>query len=265
MTAAFRELYRDLGVQRGVIAALMQREFVLRWGRRNLGFVWLFAEPLVFAIPVIAVWSMVRAPFEHGLPMTAFVWTGYMPLLLFRHITAGALHCIRGNATLLYHRRVTPLDICMGRLGLEALGNLASVFLSFVVFYMFGFIDWPHDYATFLLGFVYTAWWSVAIALILAALSERWELVLHIWAPIGYLYIWFSGFFFLGEWLPLKVRNIALMIDPPFHCYEMVRGGLFGPRIQSFYDLWYLTYLLVILTLIGLWLMQYVRTHLELE
>src|SRR5258706_339182 len=103
-------LLRGFTVQRRTIAALATVQFVARWGRKNLGFAWLFCEPLVFAFPVLLVWSAVRAPYEHGLPITAFVWSGYMPLLLFRHVTMGAINSIKGAATLLYHRRVTPLD-----------------------------------------------------------------------------------------------------------------------------------------------------------
>jgi capsular polysaccharide transport system permease protein len=124
---ALRPLWRDFTVQRQVVGAIMMRELVTRWGRRDLGFAWLFCEPLVFAFPVIAIWTYVRTPYEHGLPITAFVWTGYMPILIFRHVTGGALYSFRNNAAMLYHRRVTPLDLFIGRQGLEALGNLASV------------------------------------------------------------------------------------------------------------------------------------------
>ena len=266
MARSLRLLWADLAVQRRVVGAIMMRELVTRWGRRNLGFAWLFCEPLVFAFSVIAVWSYVRAPFDRGLPMTAFVWTGYMPLLIFRHVTSGALQSIRNSAALLYHRRVTPFDLFLGRQGLEALGNLASVAVSFVAFVAIGAIDWPANYGLMLLGFLYTTWWSLCVALIIVSLSERFEVILHIWPPISYLYIFFSGFFYLADWLPVDLRRIALAVDPPMHCYEMVRGGLFGNQLMHpHYDLPYLTFLLAVLTLIGLVLVRGVRKHLELE
>jgi capsular polysaccharide transport system permease protein len=265
MTLAVRELWHDFAVQRQVIGGIMMREMMTRWGRRNLGFAWLFLEPLVFAFPVIAVWSMIRAPFEHGLPMVAFVWTGYMPILIFRHVTGGAIGSMRGAAALLYHRRVTPLDLFLGRQGLEALGNLASVVVSFVLLYVIGSLDWPYDYSLMFLGFVYTAWWSLCVALMLAALSERYEIIVHLWSPISYLYIFYSGFFMLADWIPARWRGIVMAIDPPLHCYEMVRAGLFGNRMHPHYDIGYLTVLLAVLTLFGLWLMRDVRQHLELE
>lgn len=262
---ALAAFFGDLRVQRRVVGAIMMRDLVTRWGRRNLGFAWLFCEPLIFAFPVITVWSYVRAPFEHGLPMVAFVWTGYMPLLIFRHVTGLSLLSLRANSALLYHRQVTPLDLFLGRQGLEALGNLASVVVSFFAIYVIGALDLPYNYPLMLFGFLYTAWWSLCIGMLLAALSERSELVAHIWQPIGYLYIFFSGFFVLAEWLPTKLRVIALAIDPPLHCYEMVRGGYFGPQMHAYYNIPYLTFLLTVLTLIGLWLMRDVRHHVELE
>jgi ABC-type polysaccharide/polyol phosphate export permease len=41
-------------------------EIQIRRGRRNLGFAWLFAEPLVFAFPVLAMWSLMCSPLERG-------------------------------------------------------------------------------------------------------------------------------------------------------------------------------------------------------
>src|ERR1700693_276809 len=116
--AEIRAFRRALAVQRRVLGALFMREFMTRWGRRDFGFAWLFAEPLVFALPVIFMWSRIRSPYEHGLPLIAFVWSGYLPLLIFRHVTGHALYTVRHNAAMLYHRPVTPLDLFIGRQGL---------------------------------------------------------------------------------------------------------------------------------------------------
>jgi capsular polysaccharide transport system permease protein len=265
VAGALHEIGKSFAVQRQVVGAIVMRELVTRWGRRNLGFAWLFCEPLVFAFPVITVWSYVRDPYEHGLPVVAFVWTGYMPILIFRHVTGGALRSMRTAASLLYHRRVTPLDLFIGRQGLEALGNLASVAVSFFVLFIIGSINWPQNYALMVLGFLYTVWWSLCVALLIACLSERFEMVAHVWPPISYLYLFFSGFFFMADWLPVDLRNFALAIDPPLHCYEMVRGGMFGNWVRVYYDIPYLTGMLAILTLIGLWLLRDVRYYIDLE
>jgi capsular polysaccharide transport system permease protein len=240
------------------------REIQTRWGRRNLGFAWLFAEPLVFAFPVIAMWSFIRSPVDHGIPLMPMIWSGYLPLLVFRHVTGRALYVVRQNAALLYHSRVTPFDIIVGRCGLEAIGNIGAIIFSFLILYFFGFLDWPANLPLFMVGNLYMVWWSLTIALIVAAWSERTDLVEHAWMVISYIYMPVSGFWFLADWLPTPLRNVGLTVLPSIHCYEMIRAGLLGNRIQTHYDILYVTYYLAILSVIGLWLVKGVRKHLEL-
>ena len=258
-------LLKQLSSQRRVLGAVIMREIQTRWGRRNLGFAWLFGEPLVFAFPVLGMWSYLRNPFEHGLPLVMFLWSGYLPLLMFRHVTGHALYAVRTNAALLYHRSITPLDIILGRCGLEAFGGLIAIASSYLVLHILGALDLPDDYPLFLAGVFYMAWWSIAIALIVAAWSERSDLVEHIWMPLSYIYMPICGFFYLAEWLPTRVRPLALTFIPPLHSYEMIRAGLLGHKIQTFYSPSYLTAVLSGLTLFGLWLVRDVRRYIELE
>jgi capsular polysaccharide transport system permease protein len=60
----------------------------------------------VFALPVLFVWRAVRDPNGHGLWLVPFLWSGYLPLLLFRHLGGRMLMFIRANVPLLYHQRV---------------------------------------------------------------------------------------------------------------------------------------------------------------
>lgn len=252
-------------MQKRVLGALFMREIQTRWGRRNLGFAWLFAEPLMFAFPVLVMWSFIRGPFEHNVRMIPFIWSGYMGILMFRHICGNAIYVVRNNGAMLYHQAITPLDIVLGLCGLQLIGTLGATAFSFFILNFFGWVDWPVDASLFLVGNLYMAWWSFAVALIIAGASERTDLIEHIWAPISYLYLPASGFFYLAEWLPTPLRHLALTVMPSLHAYEMIRNGLFGNRIQFYYDMTYLTSVLAVLTLVGLWLVRSVREHLQLE
>ena len=253
------------GVQKRVWGAIFMREIQVRWGRRNLGFAWLFAEPLVFAFPVLVLWSLMRSPYDHGVPLMPFIWSGYLPLLMFRHVTGHAIYAVRNSAAMLYHRAVTPLDLIVGRCGLEVMGSLAATASSYLVLYMLGVLDWPYDLPLFLIGNLYMAWWSIAIALIIAGASERTEMVEHVWPPISYVYLPVSGFMYLAAWLPNSIRDLALTVMPSLQAYEIIRAGLIGNLVQTFYDMAYLTFVLAVLTLIGLWLVRGIRQHLEVE
>src|SRR5215475_9243658 len=103
--------WRGLRIQWRVVYALLIREIYSRFGRESLGFAWIVAEPLVFSIPVLFTWRAIRNPHEHGVSLIPFLWSGYLPILLFRHLGGRVLLFIRQNAALLYHRRVTIFDI----------------------------------------------------------------------------------------------------------------------------------------------------------
>lgn len=252
-----------LRVQRRVLAALFLREMQTHWGRRNLGFAWLFCEPLVFALPVLTLWHFIRASHDGGLPMFPFLWSGYLPLLVFRHTTSNAMYVLRSNAAVLYHRNVTPFDLFLGRCGMEVVANFAAAIFSFTVFYLCGILRWPYDLPLMLAGFLFTGWWSLVIAMIVAALSERSEIVEHVWVPIAYVYLMVSGFPFMADWLPPRIRDFALTFDTPLLTYEMVRGGLFGDWVTTYQYPGYLACVLTVLTFIGLWLMRHIRPHVE--
>jgi capsular polysaccharide transport system permease protein len=257
----FRE---DLATQWRVIGALLIREIYTRFGREGLGFGWIIGEPLIFAVPVLLVWSAVRAPYEHGVPMMPMVWTGYLPILLFRHIGGRMLMFIRANAGLLYHRQVTIFDIYLARCILEVASNLTAVVASFALFYSVGLLDPPLDLSMFYLGYFYTIWWSAAVGLIIGGLSERSDWVEKIWTPFSYLYMFFSGFIFMAVWLPPAVRGWALYM-PSLQAYEMIRAGMFGATVKTYGDPGYITLALGVLTLIGLQIMRESRKYVVAE
>ena len=110
-----RSFCRGVAIQWRVVGALLIREIYSRFGRESLGFAWIVAEPLVFALPVLFVWRAVRDPHEHDLSLVPFLWSGYLPLLLFRHLGGRILLFIRANVPLLYHQRVKIFDIFIAR------------------------------------------------------------------------------------------------------------------------------------------------------
>jgi capsular polysaccharide transport system permease protein len=256
---------RQLSLQLRVIVAVMFREMQTRYGRANIGFAWLIAEPLCFALPVLAMWSVLRSPYERGgLPMFPFVWTGYLPLLMFRHVAGRAIWTIRANMDLLFHRQVTPFDLFVGRLGLEAIGALLAAIVSFFILMVLGVMDWPKNPPLFYLGWFLSIWWALAVALLVAPLSERSDIVEKTWPTVSYMYMPVSGFMFLATWLPAPIRHWVLIVDPPLHMYETIRAGYFGPSLQTFQDPVYLSYILAVMTLVGLVLLRDARRHLVL-
>ena len=89
------------------------------------------------------------------------------------------------------------------------------------------------------------------MGLIVGALSVLSDAVDRVWHVIGYLFLPISGMFFMVDWLPQRIQNLALFV-PTVNCIELLRGAYFGPGIHAHYDLPYLVTVNLVLLLVGL-------------
>ena len=247
-----------------VIGALMMREIHTRYGRENLGFVWLIAEPFVFCMGVIGVWSALHGRYEHGVPILAFVLTGYMPLTLWRHCVQRAVHCLRANSSLLYHRQVRMPDLLFARILLEVYGSLIAYAVIAFIFWALGYYALPRDWGLFYLGWAYMIAFSAGLGLVMGCVSEIAEWTEKLVGPFMYFLLPISGVFYMADWLPERYREWALYV-PTLHAFEMIRGGQFGPSVRVHYDLGYVTAVCTVLISAGLLMCRRVHRHLVVE
>jgi capsular polysaccharide transport system permease protein len=246
-----------------IIWALMLRELATRYGRNNLGFLWVIFEPLVFCVGVLILWRAIRGPYEAGLSVIPFVMCGYMPTILVRHIVMYSLNAVKINGGLLYHKSISVLDLFFARIILEFIGVSLSFAVIFGVLISFGLAPLPAN-----LGLVYEGWFitgfvGCGMALMVGAISEIVEVVERIIGVTLYILVPLSGTFFLAEWLPPDVRRIALLL-PFLNCSEMVRAGVFGPSINPHYDVAYTVGCAMVMTFIGLLIVRHVRARADM-
>ncbi len=174
-------------IQVRVIGALLVREMITRYGRHNIGFLWLFLEPMLFTLGVTTLWTLINATHGTGLSITGFAVTGYSSILLWRNCSNRAVKSIEVNLSLLYHRHVKVFDLFAARFLLEIAGATASCILLTVIFTFLGWMDAPADILTAAIGWILLAWFAVALSFIVGAASERSELIDRIWHIITYL------------------------------------------------------------------------------
>lgn len=256
-----------LQLQGIVIWALMMRELHTRYGRENLGFLWMVVEPLLFCVGVVIIWSVAQGRYTtHGshVSVLAFVMTGYLPLTLWRHITNRAVHCFRANATLLYHRQVRMFDLLAARIVLEAYGTAIAYLVMGFVFWAVGLYEWPQDWGLFYLGWLYFFLFSAAMGFIVGSLTEIYEWGEKMVGPFMYFALPVCGVFFFVDWLPPEAREWVLLM-PTVTAYELIRGGQFGPQVPIHTDLPYTTAACLVLLVIGLLLCRNVHKHLDID
>ncbi len=248
--AATPGLRRSLSIQRRVIWALMLREILTRYGRHNIGFLWLFAEPMLFTVGVTALWTATKTVHGSNLPIVAFAITGYSSVLLWRNMPSRTIGALAPNLSLLYHRNVRPLDIYFARLALEAAGGTTSFVVLGLFFYFIGWLNPPEDVLQVTGGWLMLAWFGGSLALFLGALSETSETVEKIWHPMAYFLFPLSGAAYLVDSLPQAAQNVILWI-PMVHGVEYIREGYFGSQITAHYDMAYMALCNIGLTLLG--------------
>jgi capsular polysaccharide transport system permease protein len=251
-------------VQVRVIHALMIRELTTRFGRENIGFLWIMVEPLLFAVLVGIIWRLSKGPEEHGMSVIAFVVSGYIPITVFRHCVARSVAVFTANGSLLYHRQVKVLDFILVRFIIELLGSMmAYVFIAAILMY-FGEFPVPRDLGLFLAGWFVYALFCFSVALIIAPLSEMSE-ALEKFVPVTtYIMIPFSGLFYMASWMTPNIREYILW-SPFVNGMEMMRKGIWGDQITAYYNVWNPIACTVVAATIGLALCRHVRRTLSVE
>jgi capsular polysaccharide transport system permease protein len=254
----------SLRIQLRVIGALLMREIVTRYGRENLGFLWLFVEPMLFTLGVTGLWA--GAGLRHGtsLPIVAFAVTGYSSVLLWRNCATRCSMAIPPNMPLLFHRNVRVLDLFVTRVLLEVAGATMSFLVLSSVWMSLGWMEPPDDILRVLVGWGLLAWFGASLALIIGGGTAHSEIVERIWHPAGYLLFPLSGAAFMVDWMPPRFQEIVLWI-PMVHGVEMLRDGYFGAAVRTHYNAGYLTLCCALLTLAGLTLVKEAGRKVEVQ
>jgi capsular polysaccharide transport system permease protein len=225
----------SLRIQIRVVGALFAREIITRFGRHNVGFLWLFLEPILFTLGVIVLWTATRDVHGFKVQIAPFVVTGYSTLLMWRNCSYRGLKAIEPNRSLMYHRNVRVVDIFTARMLLEVVAVTASFIFVMLVLYCMEQIKLPSDVALMLVGWFLLSWFSVNLGVILGCLSEYTDIVERLWHPISYFLLPISGAFFMVDWLPSSAHDLAQYV-PMLNASEMVRGGYFGSSITVHYS-----------------------------
>lgn len=265
MTAARGDapFLRSLAIQTRVLHALMMREVITRYGRDNLGVLWLVGEPMIFTIGVTTLWS--AAGLTHGgtgIPIVAFAVTGYSSVLMWRNATSQCSAGIEQNKPLLFHRSVLIVDVFLTRIALEIIGATSS-FIALAFFFTFiGWMPVPDDLMLVIEGWLMLAWFGASLALLVGGGTAFSNLVHRLWHPIAYLLFPMSGAAFMVEWLPKKLQDVVLLL-PMVHGVELLRHGYFGSVVRTHYDIGYMATCCLVLSLCGLYVVREASRRVE--
>ena len=245
---SFRE---SLAIQKRVIGALLMREIITRYGRTNIGFLWLFVEPLLMTLVIVLMWKFFKANEVSSLNIVAFIMTGYPMMMMWRNASNRAIGSINANASLLYHRNVRVLDTIFARMLLEISGATIAQIAITAIFIVIGWINPPADIFYMLLAWLLMAMFAVGLGLVICSISFHLEPFAKIWNTLSFVMMPLSGVFFFVHNLPQQIQHYVLMI-PMIHGTEMFRAGYFGSSQITHHNPWFILMCNLVLLLIGL-------------
>jgi capsular polysaccharide transport system permease protein len=243
-------------IQLRVVRALFLRELITRFGRDNLGVLWLVGEPMLFTLGVTTLWSI--AGLAHagtGIPIVAFAITGYSSVLMWRNSAAHCTHAIEANRQLLFHRAVQAIDVCVARIALEVIGATGSFMFLAIFFTYLGAMPPPDNMGLVIGGWLMLAWFGASLALLVGAGCVFSDLVERLWQPISYILFPMSGAAFMVEWMPKKLQEFVLYL-PMVHGVELLRQGYFGNTVKTHYSMPYMAGCCLVMTLCAVYLVR---------
>ena len=246
-------LLEQLRIQGRVIWALTMREVITRFGREGLGAIWLVAEPAMFIIGVMTIFSHIEG--NPGYSIAEYLAVSYPTLLFWRNGTNRVTKALEINRALLHHQPIHPIDIIYSRILLEFAGAAGSFIILYLIFIQIGICRWPADWLTFAVGYILVITFSFAFVLIMAALAELSETIERVSHIILYLMLPFSGVFVPLYAIPPEYRQ-PLMIFPLIDAVEYFHRGYYGPRMATYYNLPWTMASILAMTLFGYALMN---------
>jgi ABC-type polysaccharide/polyol phosphate export permease len=257
-----RSFWAGLAIQRRVLYALLMREVITRFGRENLGVLWLVGEPMIFTLGVATLWSAAGLSHGSSIPIVAFAVTGYSSVLMWRNATSQCSSAVESNKALLFHRNVLVIDVLLTRIALEIAGATCSFIALSFVFIFIGWMPVPADPLLVLAGWLMLAWFGTSLALLIGAGTAFSEIVHRLWHPAAYLLFPMSGAAFMVDWLPHQLQVIVMWL-PMVHGVEILREGYFGSVVRTHYDMGYMATCCLVLSVAGLYLVREASRRIE--
>lgn len=251
ITKGFLRFLRGFAVQHKVLKALFVRDLMVRYGREQLGFVWVILEPMLLTAGVLILWSIIKGGYEHGLRLVELVLTGYLLLTLWRHLTNSMSLLFRRNSALLFHRQVTLFDIYFSRVLLEFIATTTAALVVLAALNLVGAVGDIYDWTKVIGGWLLMAVLGAGAGGCMIWLTETTETAEKFIQPVQYLFVPLSGTFFMVTWLPKSLQQIILL-NPMVHTYELLRAGFFGPSVDTHYSIAYVLMWAAVLVVAGL-------------
>jgi capsular polysaccharide transport system permease protein len=248
-----------------VIQALVLRELQMRFGRDNIGYLWLIAEPMMLATVVSSIHAAV-SPGHAQIGMAPFPFTliGYCLFIIFRGSFGRSSHLIDDATSLLYHHMIRPLDIVLVKWIVEVLGCLSSLIILMSIAIALGIADFPVRPLYLMFAAFLISWLSFSGSMLVAAYTYDGHLLSRFIPPFSYFMMPLSGAFVTVNFLPSWARSVMVW-NPMVSIFEMARYGQFESASDKYIYWQYVIAFCAITTYWGLIALRRMRKRIRVS
>lgn len=232
-----------------VIAALLIREMITRYGRTPGGYLWALLEP----IGMVVLLSLVFSQFIHvpplGTSFALFYATGYIPFHAYMDFSSNTSNALAVNRQLLHLPMVRPLDTIIAR---YILSLLTLVLTSLIIFgSMLYIIDdrTAVDPAPLLAALCLATLLGLGVGTLNSVIFLFFPVWQRLWAILMRPMFLISGVFFTLESLPQQVQEVITW-NPVIHAVGLARSG-FYPTYDAVYVDWAYVLFIAVTTFIS--------------
>ena len=212
--------------QRLVIAALLHREAITRFGRYKMGALWFITEPLVGVIVVGLLLGPIIGRTAPDMPYAFFVLNGLTLLQCFTGPMMSGMGAITSNLGLLVFPKVQPLDLLMARFLFDLFTSIFSFTLFCLVGMWFG-VQLSLGHLHVLLGTFLITWMlGSGMGMIMSVASSEYPSVDKVVAFLRRPLIFVSCVLHPLFSVPSEAQKF-LLYNPLVHTIELSRKSLF--------------------------------------
>ena len=241
-----------------VFRGLILRELHSRYGRENLGFLWVIGEPMILASVITIVHLNQPSHTTDSNSLAAFAIIGYGIFIIFRNTFNQAAGAIEVNQPLLYHRMVTIFDIVVARALMDVMAAFAVITVLLTICNLIGLATPPARPIYLITAALLMGWFTMGLTLIASCVTYRnelWERQVHV---MSYLSIPISGSWFSLSSLPPGFRDTLQWFPMPL-IFEQARYGQFESSPGKFVSPAYVVACCAVLTFAGLLFARRIR------
>lgn len=264
MTTERSSFYSDLEQQLNVIGALVMRELHTRYGRNNIGYLWLIGEPLLLATVIGALHAFQPHHLGSTMPPVPFALVGYCLFIIFRGIFNRAESLLEGSLPLMYHRMISVLNLSIARAVIETAGCICSFLILISLCIAVGYGDLPARPLYVFASIAWLLWLSFALGLNVTAITHDRPTLGRLVHPISYFMMPLSGAFVATEWIPASLRPVFTW-NPMAGMFEYARYGMFEGASDQYLYPGFLTACCAFFTYTGLIGIRRVRNRVHLN